>query len=217
MGDATKLRDMTAFASLSFPAALAASLKDGLLRSGADQPHGGQSGRALSVARIDAPLQTMVAVADHRSLHVLEFFDRRIFGAQMEAVAKATDRRFCVEDNAVIVRLRAELEAYFRGECSHFETPLALHGTPFVQSVWRALLQVPAGETRSYGALSRDLKNPGAVRAVAQANGANRIAVIVPCHRIIGTDGSLTGYGGGLWRKRWLLDHEARHFGNLLL
>ena len=95
--------------------------------------------------------------------------------------------------------------------------PLTLHGTEFVESVWTALLRVPAGETRSYGALAQELNNPRAVRAVAQANGANRLAIIVPCHRIIGADGSLTGYGGGLWRKRWLLDHEARHFGNRLL
>ena len=217
MGEATKLRDMSAFASLSFQEALAASLKDGLLCADADQPQGGQSVRALSVACIDTPLDTMVAVADHRSLHVLEFFDRRIFAAQLEVVAAATGLRFCVEENAVIMGLRAELEAYFCGECSQFQTPLALHGTAFVQSVWQALLEVPAGETRSYGALSRDLNNPNAVRAVAQANGANRLAVVVPCHRIIGADGALTGYGGGLWRKRWLLDHEARHFANLLL
>lgn len=212
MRAATKLRDLSAFAGMTFRDVLAASLNHGFM----EEP-GQDAGAGLSVARIDTPLEAMVAVADDKALHVLEFLDRRLFGAQMEAVAKATGQRFAITENALTRQIRTELDAYFRGETAAFDTPLAFHGTPFVQAVWQGLLAVPAGETRSYGALSRDLNNPKAVRAVAQANGANRLAVIVPCHRIIGADGSLTGYGGGLWRKRWLLDHEARHFGNRLI
>jgi AraC family transcriptional regulator of adaptative response/methylated-DNA-[protein]-cysteine methyltransferase len=91
-----------------------------------------------------------------------------------------------------------------------FDIPVVQRGTPFEASVWSALQQVPPGETRSYGELARSLGRPDAARAVARANGANQVAIIVPCHRIIGADGSLTGYGGKIWRKQWLLEHERR-------
>lgn len=208
----TKQRDMTPSDGLTFADAFAASLEDkGLIAAG--EP----AASSLFVTRINTPLGTIVAIADQDALLMLEFFDRRIFGNEVEFVVRATSGTLHVGENAVTAQITAELESFFAGRSAIFETPLTLHGTDFVQSVWRALVTVPAGETRSYGALSRDLGNPRAVRAVAQANGANRLAVIVPCHRIIGADGSLTGYGGGLWRKRWLLDHEARHFGHGLL
>ena len=213
MRDATKQRDMTAIASLSFEAAFRASLDDAggaLVRNEAGAEN-------LCVAQIETPLDTIVAIADDHALHMLEFFDRSIFGREVEVITQATGKSVAVAENPVIRTIRNELGAFFAGAKGTFETPLALHGTDFVQSVWRALLRVPPGETRSYGALSHDLNNPRAVRAVAQANGANRLAIVVPCHRIIGADGSLTGYGGGLWRKRWLLDHEIRHFGHRLL
>jgi len=213
MGEATKQRDMTPFVSMGFEAAFVASLEDGATPVIPEDTDAG----ALCVAQIETPLGTMVAIADQHALHMLEFFDRRIFGREVALIAQATGKSMTVAENAITENVRAELMGFFAGTTGTFETPLALHGTDFVQSVWRALLQVPVGETRSYGALSRDLNNPRAVRAVAQANGANRLAVIVPCHRIIGADGSLTGYGGGLWRKRWLLDHEIRHFGHRLL
>ena len=102
---------------------------------------------------------------------------------------------------------------FFAGESAHFNTPLALHGSEFTTAVWRALREIPAGETRSYGALAQALGRPSAVRAVAQANGANQIALVIPCHRVIGADGSLTGYGGGLWRKQRLLEIERGYLG----
>ena len=101
-----------------------------------------------------------------------------------------------------------ELRRYFEGELRRFETPLDLRGTAFQQKVWAALLTIPYGETRSYGEQARIIGEPSAVRAVARATGDNRIAIVIPCHRVVGADGSLTGYGGGLWRKRWLLDLE---------
>lgn len=110
-------------------------------------------------------------------------------------------------------RLRVELDAYFGGRSGSFTVPLAASGTPFQDEVWAALRRIPAGATRSYGDLARLLGRPTAFRAVARANATNPIAVIVPCHRVIGSDGSLTGYAGGLAIKRWLLDHEARFWG----
>ena len=208
----TKLRDMTLLKGLPFAEAFANSLgEEGLIAT-----HG-TAENSLCVTEIETPLETMVAIASRDALLMLEFFDRRIFGAQVGAVARATASKLTFGENAITGQIKAELADFFAGHSATFKTPLDLHGTVFVQSVWRALLQVPAGQTRSYGALAHSLNNRRAVRAVAQANGANRLALIVPCHRIIGADGSLTGYGGGLWRKRWLLDHEARHFGNSLL
>ncbi|NOR61003.1 MAG: methylated-DNA--[protein]-cysteine S-methyltransferase, partial [Rhodobacteraceae bacterium] len=111
------------------------------------------------------------------------------------------------------VQIRAELGRYFAGESANFTTPLALHGSEFTRSVWAALQQIPAGETRSYGQMAQQIGRPSASRAVARANGANQIALVIPCHRVIGADGSLTGYGGGLWRKQRLLEIE-QHYKN---
>ncbi len=105
--------------------------------------------------------------------------------------------------------LTRAFRAYFDGELSAIDDlPVQMNGTPFQTSVWRALRQIPCGETRSYGELARSIRNPAAVRAVGLANGSNPIALVVPCHRVIGADGSLTGYGAGVERKRWLLSHE---------
>lgn len=106
----------------------------------------------------------------------------------------------------------AALEHYYNGEITALDTiPVAFAGTPFQQKVWHALRTIAGGTTLSYGALARRIGAPNAVRAVGLANGSNPIGVVIPCHRVIGSDGSLTGYGGGLARKRWLLEHEARH------
>lgn len=110
--------------------------------------------------------------------------------------------------------LRAAFAAYFAGEVDRLDKlPVVFTGTPFQNKVWQALRTISAGETLSYGALAKRLGDPKATRAVGLANGANPIALAVPCHRVIGSDGSLTGYGGGLDRKKWLLAHEARHAG----
>ena len=111
--------------------------------------------------------------------------------------------------DAVLLRAIHQLTAYFSGELTAFDLPLRLKGTSFQLSVWEQLLKIPYGETRSYGDIARALGNPGAMRAVGAANGANPIVIIIPCHRVITTDGTLGGYGGGLWRKAWLLRHEG--------
>ena len=101
-----------------------------------------------------------------------------------------------------------ELDAYFEGNIRKFSFPVKMTGTDFQCKVWNELLNIPYGETISYGELSRRIKNPAAVRAVGSANGSNPLSIVVPCHRVIGSNGKLIGYGGGLWRKKWLLDHE---------
>jgi methylated-DNA-[protein]-cysteine S-methyltransferase len=114
------------------------------------------------------------------------------------------------EDSDVIARTRRWLADYFAGLVTNAEVPLDMHGAPFEQRVWRALLDIRPGETTSYGAIAKQIGAPSAARAVGLANGANPIALIVPCHRVVGSNGALTGYGGGLERKSWLIDHERR-------
>ena len=103
-----------------------------------------------------------------------------------------------------------EVDEYFRGKRKKFSLELVLRGTEFQKAVWRRLVEIPYGETVSYGQVAKAVGKPKAVRAVGMANAVNRIGVIIPCHRVIGSDGQLTGYGGGLWRKKWLLAHERK-------
>ena len=112
-----------------------------------------------------------------------------------------------------LARAAAQLAEYFAGKRRDFDLPLAARGTGFQERAWRALLAIPYGETRTYGEQARAIGRPAASRAVGAANGKNPIAIIIPCHRVIGANGTLTGYGGGLPIKRWLLEHEAKHAG----
>ncbi|NCD69003.1 methylated-DNA--[protein]-cysteine S-methyltransferase [Mucilaginibacter agri] len=116
-------------------------------------------------------------------------------------------------NNTLLNSAIEQLEEYFAGERTEFELPLQQAGTPFQQEVWRELLTIGYGKTMSYAQLSKQMKNPLAIRAIASTNGKNKLWIIVPCHRVIGSDGSLTGYAGGLWRKQWLLEHEAQVSG----
>ena len=111
-------------------------------------------------------------------------------------------------DDAAFAQAREQLDAYFAGELVRFSLPLATRGTEFQRRVWQALCEIPYGETTSYGALAARIGRPGACRAVGLANGRNPISIVIPCHRVIGSSGGLTGYGGGIERKRWLLAHE---------
>ncbi|MGI3164132.1 bifunctional transcriptional activator/DNA repair enzyme AdaA [Pseudooceanicola sp. 200-1SW] len=159
---------------------------------------------------IATPLGDMIAVSCTHRLHLLEFADRRALAAEVQRLARNTPGGLGIGPMPPTEQIRAELAAYFAGTSADFTTPLALHGSAFTREVWQALRQIPPGETRSYGALARSLGRPGSQRAVARANGANQIALVIPCHRVIGADGALTGYGGGLWRKQRLLEIEAR-------
>jgi AraC family transcriptional regulator of adaptative response/methylated-DNA-[protein]-cysteine methyltransferase len=163
----------------------------------------------VRVARIPTPLGPMLAGATDGGVCLLEFVDRRMLETQLARLRKRVGYPFVPGGGPVLERVERELAAYFRGELRRFGVPLETPGTDFQKSVWAALREIPYGETRSYAQLARMIGRVGAHRAVARANGDNRIAILVPCHRVVGSDGSLTGYGGGVWRKRRLLELEG--------
>lgn len=144
------------------------------------------------------PLGQLIIEADEHALTRVEFLAEN---SDADAPGNA-------QSNALVLAAKAQLEAYFAGELKTFDLPLAPKGTEFRGKVWTQLLNIPYGETACYGDIAHAMDNPKAVRAVGAANGANPIAIIIPCHRIIGKDGSLTGYAGGLDRKEWLLAFE---------
>lgn len=163
---------------------------------------------ALRADWIATPLGTMIAVSDSTCLHLLEFAERRALPTELKTIRMATGHDIGIGRFDPTEQVQAELAGFFQGNSSRFETPLRLHGTPFTRAVWDELRRIPAGTTCSYSDLARAIGKPSATRAVARANGANMIALIIPCHRVIGADGSLTGYGGGLWRKQRLIELE---------
>ncbi|MBZ0222365.1 MAG: methylated-DNA--[protein]-cysteine S-methyltransferase [Dokdonella sp.] len=150
---------------------------------------------------LKTPIGQLLLAADADGLHHIRF-DR----ADRDAVIEPHWQR----GGEWLEPVLAQLRAYFDGELQHFNLPLAASGTPFRTSVWHALTQIPYGETISYGELARRIGNPAASRAVGAANGANPLPIVVPCHRVIGASGTLTGFGGGLPVKQWLLEHERK-------
>lgn len=169
------------------------------------------AGKGLLLADwIPTPLGDMIAVASGTHLHLLEFVDRKALKTELERLSRSVKGDLGIGRHGPTEQIRAELDAFFAGTSARFETSLALTGSPFARTVWAELRRIPPGVTRSYSEIARTIGRPTAIRAVARANGANQIALAVPCHRVIGADGSLTGYGGGLWRKQRLLDIEAR-------
>ena len=157
---------------------------------------------------IDTPIGAMIAITDARALHLLEFVERKALPAEVRKLNGAVRGDLGIGRHPPTDQVERELESYFAGRLRRFETPVTLHGSPFTRQVWQALLRIPAGETRTYSQLAEAIGKPTATRAVARANGANQLALIVPCHRVIGAGGSLTGYGGGLWRKQRLIELE---------
>ena len=164
----------------------------------------------LAATWIETPLGPMLAVAGDRGLELLEFVDRRALESELRAVRGRLGAVIVPGDHAVLKRTSEQLREYFAGTRRAFDLPLNQHGSPFQLAAWRALREIPYGETRSYTDIARRVGSPGAVRAIGRVNGQNQIAIVVPCHRVIRADGSLCGYGGGKWRKHWLLDHERR-------
>ena len=163
---------------------------------------------AVTVTRLETPIGPMLAGASAAGVCLLEFVDRRMIETQVRRLARRLGGALVPGTSPHLDALAAELRRYFAGELRRFTVPLDLRGTPFQEKVWAALVTIPYGETRSYATQARLIGAPSATRAVARANGDNRIAIVVPCHRVVGADGTLTGYGGGLWRKRFLLDLE---------
>jgi len=165
----------------------------------------------LTINRIPTPLGPMVAGATDEGLCLLEFADRDRVEGQLTRVRRAFNCAVAPGEHEHLARAQTELDEYFGGARRAFTVPVVLAGTAFQESVWQALRALRYGETVSYDAIARRIGRPRARRAVGRANGQNRLAVVVPCHRVVGSDGSLTGYGGGLWRKRVLLELECRH------
>ena len=170
----------------------------------------GKSDRARSIhlGWVETPIGPMIAGSRDGSLVLLEFTNRRMMEAQIETLKKRFKAAFLPEDDDVIKRTRRELDEYFAMTRKDFSIPLDYPGTPFETKVWKGLLQIPYGETRSYEDLAKVAGSKGAVRAVGSANGRNRIAIVIPCHRVVNKSGALGGYGGGLWRKQALLSLE---------
>ncbi len=172
-------------------------------------PGRANAARRLTVNRLTTPLGPMVAAADDEALYLLEFVDRRMLATQIERLAKYTAATFVPGDNPILARTQAQLDEYFAGTRRAFDLPLALPGTEFQGAVWAGLQTIPYGQTRTYGEQAEIIGRPDAVRAVGKANGDNRLAIVVPCHRVIGADGRLVGYGGQMWRKKALLKLEG--------
>ncbi len=172
----------------------------------------------MSFARctFESPLGELTACATPKGICLLEFHDRRALTTELKFLCGHFDTSFSSNTNPHVDALRAQAAEYFAGARAEFDLPLDAPGTPFQKRVWDALLRIPCGTTTSYLGLARSIQQPSATRAVARANGQNRVAILIPCHRVIGSDGSLTGYGGKLWRKQWLLEHEARMAGATL-
>ena len=162
----------------------------------------------LTVAALATPLGEMLAVFGGKGLCLLEFVGQKQLEQEITAVQKALHGQFIFQENEQTQLLRQELDLYFQGRLKVFTTPLETIGTAFQQQVWDALLTIPYGETRSYKEQAQQLGNPKAIRAVAAANGQNKVSILIPCHRVIGSDGKLTGYAGGLNRKQSLLALE---------
>ena len=172
-------------------------------------PTAARRDRVVTIDRIPTPLGPILAGASDDGVCLAEFVDRRMLATQLNRLRGRLGCHMVPGRNTVIEILERELDAYFNCGLREFSVPLICPGTEFQLAVWKALQNIPYGETVSYGDLARTLGRPTAVRAVARANGDNRIAILIPCHRVIGHDGRLTGYGGGLWRKQRLLELEG--------
>lgn len=164
----------------------------------------------LRLDRHPSPIGVILIVCDeHGALRALDFDD---YEARMLKLLRLQNGEVALTVGAASRPVKGALDAYFAGDLGALATvKVATGGSPFQREVWSALRRIPAGATRSYGQLAASIGRPNASRAVGLANGSNPISIVVPCHRVIGANGALTGYGGGLHRKRWLIDHERRH------
>lgn len=162
-----------------------------------------------TITRITTPLGTMVAAASEDAVVLLEFADRRMLPRQLQTLTRRLDTVLVPGTSPLLTELGRQLDAYMEGRLGQFDVPVHAPGTPFQETVWEELRRIPSGETRSYADVAQAIGRPTATRAVARANGDNRIAILIPCHRVVAADGSLSGYGGGVWRKRRLLELEG--------
>lgn len=171
-------------------------------------PSESRNKKIITVTRILTPLGPMLAGAVDEGICLLEFVDRRMIETQIKRLKKYLNAEFVPGPNKHFDELDRQLKEYFDGKRKEFDIPLSIPGSEFQLKVWKELQKIPFGKTRSYQEQAIALGNPKAIRAVAKANGDNRIAIIIPCHRVIGKNGQLVGYGGGMWRKQYLLNLE---------
>ncbi len=164
----------------------------------------------IRISRLTTPLGPMFVCATDDGICMLDFVDRRMLETEFRDLQRRLDATLIAGENEHIEQCKSEIDAYFSGRLQQFGVALCTPGSAFQQTVWQALRDIPYAQTCSYQTLAETIGKPAAVRAVGAANGQNRVAIIIPCHRVIGQNGDLTGYGGGLERKRWLLDHEKR-------
>lgn len=165
--------------------------------------------KTLIQAQFETPLGPMVVVADDTQLYLLEFIERRGLQNALHRLSHWAGAAFETGTSPAIESIQEEMRSYFSGHLQQFTTSVVVSGTPFQRKVWTILQQIPYGETQSYLAQAQILQSPKSFRAVANANGANQFAILIPCHRVIRANGALGGYGGGIQRKQWLLDHES--------
>jgi AraC family transcriptional regulator, regulatory protein of adaptative response / methylated-DNA-[protein]-cysteine methyltransferase len=162
----------------------------------------------VTVAQLVTPLGAMYAGVSDQGVCLLEFNDRKALQKQLNRIQQKLNALFVPGDHEYLQRLQQQLDEYFAGNRSEFDIPLQLVGSEFQQQAWRALLKIPYAETRSYQQQAEAIENPSAIRAIASANAANAIAIVIPCHRVIAKSGSMAGYAGGIWRKQYLLNLE---------
>jgi AraC family transcriptional regulator of adaptative response/methylated-DNA-[protein]-cysteine methyltransferase len=171
-------------------------------------PKNSKEQRIIDLKRIETPIGTMYAAAVDEGICMLEFTDRKMLETEFKDLAKSLNAIITLGENPHFKTLEKELKQYFEGKLTEFTVPLNPIGTDFQKSVWKILQKIPYGETWNYLQQAKTLGNVKKVRAVANANGMNKISIIIPCHRVIGSNGTLTGYGGGIWRKQKLLELE---------
>jgi AraC family transcriptional regulator of adaptative response/methylated-DNA-[protein]-cysteine methyltransferase len=182
--------------------------RDAFTRTFGQAPGRSRDADCVSVTWIESPLGPLVAGARADGICLLEFSDRRMLKAQIDTLQRRFATGVVPGDSPHFAKLREEIGAYFAGRLEKFTVPIVAPGTPFQERVWAELLRIPYGHTRSYEDLAVAIGAPGAQRAVGHANGLNRVAIVIPCHRVVNKNGQLGGYGGQLWRKQALLDLE---------
>jgi len=191
----------------------ASGFRDAFAKTFGAAPGAARDADCVRIAWVESPVGPLLVGGTEKGLALLEFTDRRALESQLATLRRRLGRALVPGTNDRVERAKAELAEYFAGERRDFDLPLDVPGTPFELAVWGELRKIPYGETRSYEDLGVALGRPGGSRAVGQANGRNRVAIVIPCHRVVNKDGELGGYGGGLWRKRYLLDLEQRNSG----
>lgn len=185
--------------------------RDAFSRTMGTVPNHSKQIKVLYCTWIETILGSMLAISDEECLLLLEFVDRKGLENEIKKLRTTLNATILPEKVPVLEQIEEELTLYFEGELTEFKSPIRYLGSDFQQKVWNELRRIPVGQTVSYKELAENINNPSACRAVARANGANQLSILVPCHRVINSNGELGGYGGGIARKEWLINHENNH------